>query len=163
MILRACISPHLQNKCFALKIKFRRNASKFPIYLYIYYIFRFSIRGTFIHKVKMKVARNEKRKKLLGFSFYINIANFEAFLQYLNFSTNHLFWRCVEQSWFLTGILSRILQAFSNFGKLVWKHFYFTLQLSGDLDILHFCAQEKGVKICRSIKIGTIFLTSYKN
>ena len=32
-----------------------------------------------IHKVKLKVARNEKRKKLHGFSFSINIANFEAF------------------------------------------------------------------------------------
>ena len=33
-----------------------------------------------IHKGKMKVARNEKRKKLRGFSFSINIPNFEAFL-----------------------------------------------------------------------------------
>ena len=41
-----------------------------------------------IHKVKMKVARNEKRKKLLGFSFYINIGNFEAFLWNLNLSAN---------------------------------------------------------------------------
>ena len=32
-----------------------------------------------IHKVKIKVARNKKRKKLLRFSFSINIANFEAF------------------------------------------------------------------------------------
>ena len=32
-----------------------------------------------IHKGKLKVARNEKRKKLSGFSFSINIANFEAF------------------------------------------------------------------------------------
>ena len=32
-----------------------------------------------IHKVKIKVARNEKRKKLPGFSFSINIAKFEAF------------------------------------------------------------------------------------
>ena len=43
----------------------------------------------------MKVARNEKRKKLLGFSFNINIGNFEAFLWNLNLSTNHSFWRCV--------------------------------------------------------------------
>ena len=28
---------------------------------------------------KMKVAQNEKRKKLRGFSYYKNIANFEAF------------------------------------------------------------------------------------
>ena len=33
-----------------------------------------------IHKEKMKVDINEKRKKLHGFSFSINIANFEAFL-----------------------------------------------------------------------------------
>ena len=33
-----------------------------------------------IHKGKLKVALNEKRKKLHGFSFSINIANFEAFL-----------------------------------------------------------------------------------
>ena len=43
----------------------------------------------------MKVAQNEKRKKLLGFSFYINIGNFEAFLWNLNLSAKHLFWRCV--------------------------------------------------------------------
>ena len=43
----------------------------------------------------MKVARNEKGKKLLGFSFYINIGNFEAFLKNLNLSTKHLVWRCV--------------------------------------------------------------------
>ena len=33
-----------------------------------------------IHKGKMKVALNKKRKKLFGFSFSINIANSEAFL-----------------------------------------------------------------------------------
>ena len=44
----------------------------------------------------MKVARNEKRKKLLGFSFYINIGNFEAFLRNLNLSAKHLFWTCVS-------------------------------------------------------------------
>ena len=43
----------------------------------------------------MKVARNEKRKKLLGFSFYINIGNSEGFLWNLNLSANCLFWRCV--------------------------------------------------------------------
>ena len=47
-----------------------------------------------IHKGKMKVAQNEKRKKLLGFSFYTNIGNFEAFLWNLNLSKNRLFWRC---------------------------------------------------------------------
>ena len=47
-----------------------------------------------IHKGKMKVARIEKRKKLLGFSFYMNIGNFEAFLWNLNLSAKHLFWMC---------------------------------------------------------------------
>ena len=32
-----------------------------------------------VHKGKLKVARNEKRKKLSKFSFSTNIANFEAF------------------------------------------------------------------------------------
>ena len=32
-----------------------------------------------IHKGEMNVALNEKQKKLHGFSFSINIANFEAF------------------------------------------------------------------------------------
>ena len=44
----------------------------------------------------MKVARNEKRKNLLGFSFHINIGNFEAFLRNLNLSANCLFWRCED-------------------------------------------------------------------
>ena len=47
-----------------------------------------------IHKGKMKVAQNEKRKKLLRFSFYLNIGNFEVFLRNLNLSTKHLFWTC---------------------------------------------------------------------
>ena len=32
-----------------------------------------------IHKGKLKVAQNEKQKKLHGFSFSISMANFEAF------------------------------------------------------------------------------------
>ena len=66
-----------------------------------------------IHKVKMKVAQNKKRKKPLGFSFYINIVNFEAFLRNLNLSTNHLFWRCdhlyciLEHSEFLESYIPR--------------------------------------------------------
>ena len=42
---------HLQNKCFALKFKFRRNASKFPIFIQNENpsnFFRFSFRATFI-------------------------------------------------------------------------------------------------------------------
>ena len=40
---------------------------------------------------KDKVARNEKGKKLHGFSYYQNIANFEAFWLDKNFSKNLLF------------------------------------------------------------------------
>ena len=44
-----------------------------------------------IHKGKMKVALNEKRKKLRGFSFSINMANFEAFLLVFKLTKNPLF------------------------------------------------------------------------
>ena len=44
-----------------------------------------------IHKGKIKVALNEKRKKLRGFSFSINIANFEAFLSVFKLTKNPLF------------------------------------------------------------------------
>ena len=48
-----------------------------------------------IHKGKMKVALNEKRKKLCGFSFSKNIANFEAFLSVFKLTKNLLFWRVI--------------------------------------------------------------------
>ena len=41
-----------------------------------------------IYKVKLKVALNEKRKKLHGFSFSINMANFEAFPRNKKLSAN---------------------------------------------------------------------------
>ena len=44
-----------------------------------------------IHKGKMKVTINEKRKKLHGFSFSINIANFEAFLLRIKLTKNLIF------------------------------------------------------------------------
>ena len=44
-----------------------------------------------IYKEKMKVALNEKQKKLCGFSFSINIANFEAFLSVFKLTKNLLF------------------------------------------------------------------------
>ena len=44
-----------------------------------------------IHKGKMKVALNEKRKILRGFSFSINIANFEAFLSFFKLTKNLFF------------------------------------------------------------------------
>ena len=48
-----------------------------------------------IHKIKIQMTQNEKPQKIHGFSIYINIANFEAFLQTLNLRANHLFWRLV--------------------------------------------------------------------
>ena len=44
-----------------------------------------------INKEKSKVARNEKRKKLYGFSYTYNIANFEAFCWNILMSANLLF------------------------------------------------------------------------
>ena len=48
-----------------------------------------------IHKGKMKVALNEKRKKLRGFSFSIDIANFEAFLSVFKLTKNPFFLKSV--------------------------------------------------------------------
>ena len=50
-----------------------------------------------IHKVKIKVARNEKRKKLLRFSFSINIANFEVFRWTKKLISNLFFLKSVIQ------------------------------------------------------------------
>ena len=44
-----------------------------------------------IHKVKLKNALNEKRKKLCGFSFSINVANFEAFCRTKKLISNLFF------------------------------------------------------------------------
>ena len=48
-----------------------------------------------IHKGKLKVALNEKRKQLRGFSFSINIANFEAFLSVFKLTKNLFFLKSV--------------------------------------------------------------------
>ena len=48
-----------------------------------------------IHKGKMKVAPNEKGKKLHGFTFSINVANFEAFLLVIKLTKNLLFLKSV--------------------------------------------------------------------
>ena len=47
-----------------------------------------------IYKVKLKVALNEKRKKLHGFSFSINMANSEAFWGVKKLSANLSFLKC---------------------------------------------------------------------
>ena len=44
-----------------------------------------------IHKGKLKVARNEKQKKLRGFSFSINMTNFEAFCRTKRLISNLFF------------------------------------------------------------------------
>ena len=62
-----------RNKRFLLKFLSRQNASKCPG------LCRHRP-GHSLDSEKDKVARNEKRKKLHGFSYYKNIANFEAFL-----------------------------------------------------------------------------------
>ena len=54
-----------------------------------------------IHKGKIKVARNEKRKKLFGFSFSINIANFEAFFLVKKLSANLFFQKSVLELLFV--------------------------------------------------------------
>ena len=48
-----------------------------------------------IHKVKLKNALNEKRKKLRGFSFSINMANFEAFFRTKKLISNLFFLKSV--------------------------------------------------------------------
>ena len=48
-----------------------------------------------IYKVKLKVALNEKQKKLHGFSFSINMANFEAFWGVKKMSANLSFLKYV--------------------------------------------------------------------
>ena len=56
-----------------------------------------------IYKGKMKVALNEKGKKLCGFSFSINMANFEAFLSVFKLTKNPLFLKSgtVPFTWWL--------------------------------------------------------------
>ena len=47
---------------------------------------------------KIKVAHNENRKKLRRFSYYKNVANFEAFWRDKNFSKNLYFWELFVHS-----------------------------------------------------------------
>ena len=50
-----------------------------------------------IHKGKLKVAQNEKQKKLRGFSFSMNIANFEAFRWRKKLISNLFFLKSVHK------------------------------------------------------------------
>ena len=81
----------------------------------------------------MKVARNEKRKNLRRFSYYTNIANFEAFFWNLNLSTNRLFWRCEY---------SRI----DSSRHILWDFFFYNLR------ILHVSLYNLGEFAIRIIK-----------
>ena len=60
-------------------------------YIYFSHCFAYVDIDQGIHKGKIKVALNEKRKKLRGFSFSKNIANFEAFLSVFKLNKNPLF------------------------------------------------------------------------
>ena len=69
---------------------------------------------------KDKVARNEKRKKLHGFSYYKNIANFEAFWQDKNFNKNLLFLgsvKCLSTPSYLSSLFKMICQIY-----ISWKN-----------------------------------------
>ena len=87
-----------EKKRFEVNFFVRQNASKFAIFIekenplsFFWFLissnFEFSLMNTLvyvdidqgIHEVKLKNALNEKPKKLHGFSFSINMANFEAF------------------------------------------------------------------------------------
>ena len=62
-----------------------------------------------IHKKKLKVAQNEKQKKLPGFSFSINIANFEAFLQTKKLISKFFFLKSEVVTSIKTTLIKKIL------------------------------------------------------
>ena len=86
-------------KCFKICYVYGKRKPKQFFSFFIWSNFHFSLMNALvyvdidqgIHKGKIKVALNEKRKKLHGFSFSINIANFEAFLQRIKLIKNLLF------------------------------------------------------------------------
>ena len=98
-----------------------------------------------IHKIKMKVAWNEKRKKLHGFSFYVNIGNFEVFLWNLNLRANHLFWRCVHRAYvcsYVIYIMSYMLTQ-SLISKTVWTSFLWKSLAFLDWDLFQYKTCQK--------------------
>ena len=74
-------------KCFQICYVYEKRK---PMY-FLFFISSYFEFYQGIHKIKLKHPQNEKRKKLHGFSFYINIANFEAFLQVKKLSANLFF------------------------------------------------------------------------
>ena len=76
-------STLFRNKRFLVNLILQRNASKLALFMEKENpcnLFRFSFRATY-----------KQRKNLHGFSFSINIANFEAFLQRIKLTKNLLF------------------------------------------------------------------------
>ena len=105
------------------------NSSNFECYLMNALVYVNIDQG--IYNGKMKVAQNEKRKKLCGFSFSINIPNFEAFFSVFNLTKNLFFLKSVSNylygcpvdvnaisSSFIYGILQNI---FAFWEKIVFK------------------------------------------
>ena len=58
-----------------------------------------------IHRGKLKNALNEKRKKLRGFSFSINMANFEAFHWTKKLISNLFFLKSVPSLCFIVVVI----------------------------------------------------------
>ena len=76
-----------------LKVTWSYNRYIIALFLAIYSIYYSYVdidQG--IHKEKMKVALNEKQKKLHGFSFSINMANSEAFWGSKSWAQTYLLW-----------------------------------------------------------------------
>ena len=83
-----------------------------------------------IHKVKLKNALIEKRKKLCGFSFSINVANFEAFCRTKKLISNLFFLKSEH----------------STFSKFWFDNFY--LSFKGMCKIIEVLTFRKGIKNC---------------
>ena len=73
-----------------------------------------------IHKVKLKNTLNEKRKKLRGFSFSINMANFEALRRTKKLISNLFFLK--------SGLLCKTIQT-----VVYYKGCFYLYSLKGDL------------------------------
>ena len=73
-----------------------------------------------IHKVKLKNALNEKRKKLRGFSFSINMADFEVFRRTKQLISNLFFLK--------SGVLYKFGTFVLSF-PLTFRQFLFFLQI----------------------------------
>ena len=107
-----------------------------------------------IHKVKLKNALNEKRKKLRGFSFSIIMANFEAFRRNKNLNSNLFFLKSVALmgSVFLKCCTLIIMQLLDIKNTMTTTQFLFFLALGQTL------AKSLGSRIIKRQRT-LIFLT----